>query len=240
MSLVDIEQRNFRTRTRTRTGPVLAALLLAAVPALPLHAQAPSAPAAERYDVARDYVVSARYVELLDGIVNRFATGANVASDPDDLAMKRRIVRDMSREVMADSLARSLAADTPVEVLRAGVAYAKSDAGRIEFSCVARMAEGPEGYDACLKAGASAAQFERIMAHAQSESGLPLMGKVLKPQSVTTALNASTGDLVERDAEVAAQLADYCKRNPGEGMCGYRSAADGPEAAAEGSADERR
>ena len=190
--------------------------------------------------MARDYVASARYVELLDGIVNRFAADANVASNPDDLAMKRRIVRDMSREVMADSLARSLAADTPIEVLRAGAAYAKSDEGRIEFSYVARMAEGPEGYDACLKAGANAAQLERIMDHAQSESGLPLMGKLLKGRAVITALNASTGDLVERDAEIAAQLADYCKRKPDEGMCGYRSDAGGPEAAAEGNAHERR
>lgn len=239
MSLVDrIEHRSLRARHRS--GPVLAALLLTAVPALPLHAQAPSAPAADRYAAARDYVVSARYVELLDGIVNRFAAGANVASDPDDLAMKRRIVRDMSREVMADSLARSLAADTPIEVLRGGAAYAKSDAGRIEFSCMAHMAEGPEGYDACLKAGANAAQFERIMDHAESESGLPLMGKLLKGRAVITALNASTRDLVERDAEIAAQLADYCKRKPDEGMCGYRSDAGGPEAAAEGNADERR
>ena len=99
MSPVDrIEHRSLRARHRS--APALVALLLVA--ALPLHAQAPSAPAAERYAAARDYVVSARYVELLDGIVNRFAAGANVASDPDDLAMKRRIVRAMSREVKAE------------------------------------------------------------------------------------------------------------------------------------------
>lgn len=238
MSLADRIEHH--PRAHRRSAPVLAALLLAAAPGLPLHAQGPSAPSAQHYAAALDYVVSARYVELLDGIVNRFAAGANVASDPDDLAMKRRVVRDMSREVMADSLARSLAADTPIEVLRAGAAYARSEAGRIEFACVARMAEGPEGYDACLKAGANAAQLQRIADHAQTESGLPLMGKLLKGEAVVAALNASTGDLVERDAEIAAQLAGYCKRKPDEGMCGYRSNAGGPEAAAEGNTDERR
>lgn len=206
---------------------LLAAIVLAPWPA------AAAEPSVEALALARDYVVGARYVDLLDGIVNRFASEGNVAADPNDLAMKRRVVRDMSREVMADSLARSLAADTPIAVLRAGVAHAKSDIGRIEFGCLAGMANGPEGYAACLESKTDEDQRSRILAHSQGESGVALMTKVLKGDAIVDALNASTRDLVARDPEVAAQLEDYCKRKPDEGMCGYRAETGG-------SHDERR
>ncbi|WP_147300598.1 hypothetical protein [Lysobacter silvisoli] len=210
---------------------------LSAALALASLSAAAAEPSAESVALARDYVVSARFVDLLDGIVNRFASEANVATDPKDLEMKRRVVRDMSREVMADSLARSLAADTPVAVLRDGVAHAKSDIGRIEFGCLADMAKGPEGYPACLESKTDEDQRSRILAHSQTESGVALMTKVLESDAIVDALNASTRDLVARDPEVAAQLADYCERKPDEGMCGYRA-----EAAAEtgGKSDERR
>ncbi|NUO76270.1 MAG: hypothetical protein HOQ32_09675 [Lysobacter sp.] len=216
---------------RRRSAALLAAIALL----LPWSLSAIAAtPSPESLKVARDYVDAARYVELLDAIVNRFAAGANIAVEPNDLAMKRRVVRDISREVMADSLARSLA-DTPIQALRDGLAYARSDAGRIEFACVARMSDGGDGYPSCLKDSADEAQLARIMEHSQSPSGLALMGKALRGETVARALNDSTRELVSRDPEIAAQLADYCKRKPDEGMCGYQA-----DAASEGGSDERR
>ena len=212
--------------------------VIALAPTLSATAAEPVvAPSAESLTVARDYVVTSRFVDLLDGIVNRFASEANIASDPKDLALKRRVVRDMSREVMVDSLARSLATDTPVEVLRAGVAYAKSDLGRIEFGCLADMANGLEGYPACLESKTDDAQRARLLAYSQGESGVALMSKVFKGDAVVGALNASTRDLVARDPEVAAQLADYCKRKPDEGICGYQTQI---QTDAGGETDERR
>lgn len=201
-------------------------MLAAAVWMPPVRAgAAPASPSAEQLRVARDYVVSARFVEMLDGMVNYMAAHPNGGDSADDLAMKRRIVRDLSREVIADSLARSLAADTPAEVLKAGLAHANSDIGRVEFGCLSRWPPPAEGYQACLEAGASKTQIVRMAAHGESESGWPLVDKLLKGDAIVTALNAATSELAGRDPEIAAQLADYCKREPGEGMCGYRKQA---------------
>lgn len=193
-------------------------LLVLTTCAQPLQAT-PAAPTTEQLSLARDYVVTARFVDLLDGMVNYMAENSSGSDSENDLAMKRRIVRDMSREVMTDSLARSLAASARTEVLKAGLAHAKSDIGRVEFDCLSRWPQPPEGYQTCIEAGTDRAQQRRLAEHGESESGWPLIGKLLKGDAIVIALTAATRDLVGRDPEVAAQLTEYCQRKPNEGMC---------------------
>lgn len=200
-----------------RVGIALLSLLALAQP-WSLSA-APAAPTAEQLSLARDYVVTARFVDLLDGMINYMAENSSGSDSENDLAMKRRIVRDMSREVMTDSLARSLAANAPAEVLKAGLAHAKSDIGRVEFACLSRWPQPPEGYQTCIEADTNKAQQRRLAEHGESESGWPLVGKLLKGDAIVTALTASTRDLVARDPEIARQLTEYCQRKPSEGMC---------------------
>ncbi|SFK65668.1 hypothetical protein [Lysobacter sp. cf310] len=206
-------------RPRTRRARIALLSLLAVALPWSLSA-APAAPTAEQLGVARDYVVTARFVDLLDGMVNYMAENSAGSDSENDLAMKRRIVRDMSREVMTDSLARSLASNAPIEVLKAGLAHAKSDIGRIEFACLSRWPQPAEGYQGCIEAGANKTQILRLAEHGETESGWPLVGKLLKGDAIVIALTAATRDLVARDPEIAAQLSEYCQRKPGEGMCG--------------------
>lgn len=229
---------------RTRRARIALSSLLALALALPWSlSAAPAEATAEQLGVARDYVVTARFVDLLDGMINYMAANPTAPESADDLAMKRRIVRDMSRDVIADSLARSLAANASLDVLKAGLAHARSDIGRIEFDCMSSWPQPAEGYQACLEAGASKAQILRMAEHGETESGWPLVNKLLKGDAIVTALNASTRDLASRDSEIAAQLADYCKRKPSEGMCGYSADATAEQAtSADGAAgddDER-
>lgn len=164
-----------------------------------------------RLTLAREYVAHARPQAFLD-----YLPPAEAGADADEQRIAR-VVRELPRDVMGESLAKQLAVSASAEALREAVTYAKSEAGRKGADCAARLPlVGQPGYECMDGSVTDQALLEQI---ARAQLGQPGEVNRLAMKGMETAMADALRALVARDADSARFFADYCGRKPTTNPC---------------------
>ncbi|UHQ21208.1 hypothetical protein LVB77_10895 [Lysobacter sp. 5GHs7-4] len=164
-----------------------------------------------RLTLAREYVAHARPQAFLDHLP---LPEAGADADEQRIA---RVVRELPRDVMGESLAKQLAVSASAEALREAVTYAQSEAGRKGADCAARLPlVGQPGYECMDGSVTDQALLEQI---ARAQLGQPGEVSRLAMKGMETAMADALRALVARDADSARFFADYCGRKPTTNPC---------------------